>query len=650
MLTQVRSFSKSPFAIVLIGLLVASFALWGVSDIFATRTPAVALVGTEDVSVRDLNEAYENEVRRLMAEQPGFTRRQAQEIGLGDQVLDRLIVQAALQAKANEMGLTVSDDELNAVIRSMPGFENPVTGRFDADSYRQTLAVSRITPQRFEAGLREELTRNQLIVTMLGGIETPAVFNEINYRFENERRALRGLILSPDAADSLADPSDEDLQTLIANSPLARDPFGRPRYTAPEYRAFTLVRFDPANFALDIEIDESLLRDTYDYEVESGAIGTPATRSFEQVTATDEAEARALAARADAGETLTDLAAEASLGLPLEQSEVQAYQIPDEVIAEAVFAAPADEILVVEGSFGGWQVIRITAAVEPSTPSFEEREDELRTQLAEQDAQNAMYSAWSEYENARAQGMSLEEAAFEAGMFVEVFPPVDPLGVDQNDQWTAHYNRLGQPEGLPQEVLSTLFEQIPGFATESLEYGNGSFFALRVDEVIASRPRELDEVREVAEDEWRREQVNTLLTQRLADARARVEAGEDLELVAASSGGRVELAFLTRTETAGLFGRQAVQTGFGLAPGEWTETQADDGVSQILLTVDEIIVVDPTAQPVDQRVAMAQTLEQMLINDLAEQLQSALLEEYGPINIDAELRATALGEAQPSLQ
>ena len=90
MLTLFRSFAKSPFALVIILLIVLAFAFTGVGGIFTGSGTAVVVAGNQQVSVREVAQAFERELQRVQTENPDITREQALEFGLGEQVLQRL--------------------------------------------------------------------------------------------------------------------------------------------------------------------------------------------------------------------------------------------------------------------------------------------------------------------------------------------------------------------------------------------------------------------------------------------------------------------------------------------------------------------------------------------------------------------------------
>jgi hypothetical protein len=81
-------------------------------------------------------------------------------LDLKNTVLDSLINNRVLLLAAAESGIKVSDEELNDAIISEPAFMKD--GVFDNQVYQNTLRLSRITPETYEAMKRDELALTRM--------------------------------------------------------------------------------------------------------------------------------------------------------------------------------------------------------------------------------------------------------------------------------------------------------------------------------------------------------------------------------------------------------------------------------------------------------------------------------------------------------
>jgi len=634
MLSAIRSAARSPlFGGFIIALLIAAFALFGVTDIFRAGGTAAVIVGPERVGVQDVNRAYERQLLQIQRENSGFTREQADELGLGERIVDVLTAQAALDAKAGELGLSLSDEQLLDSLRSIQAFQNPFTNDFDREAYLSVLNQNGYSGQmgarQFEAQLAEELARGQLIDAVLGGVQAPRIMATARRAYEQERRRVRALLLPPSLAGDLDAPTDAQLETFIAENAEV--------FTRPEARRFTLVRVTPELFQQDVEVSEEDLRSLYEFRLENGELAPPATRSFMQWPASDQASAEAAAARISGGESAEAVAADIGLGEPVDFSEVEAFQVPDNAVAEAVFGLDDGEASAIE-SRAGWRVVQVTAADDPATPGLEEIRGELEQFLTGDQAEADMLDALGVFEEARAGGATLEEAARAADIPAERFDFVTQRGQGLTGQTAASLAQAPQ-------ILEDVFSLPVGFAGDITGYSENGYFVARVDAVEDSRLPTVDEVREQASTFWRARQVDDVLSGIVEDAIERAQAGESLQSIADTigSGAEVEMATLGRGETAGPFNQQLVAAAFNALEGEPFQARAGDQRTRAVAVVSDVLA--PSGDPVAPERRSALTSE--LSDDLAAALESAVLSSY-EIRRDPRLIDQALGRADPA--
>lgn len=628
MLSAIRALARSPiFGGFIIALLIAAFALFGVENIFRGAGTAAVLVGDERVGVQQLQRAYQRQLFQIRLENPRFTDEQAEEVGLGENMVRLLTTQAAIEAKSGELGIAVSDAQIAEEIRSMRAFFNPFTNRFDADTYIRVLESQGYARgragQQFEAEMAEELRRRQFVAAVLGGVQAPEIMTRARRAFEDERRAISALLIPPAMADEVGEPDDATLAEFIAGNPQI--------FTQAEQRRFTLVRFTPDLYMRDVEIPEDDLRSLYEFRLGNGELADPATRSFTQWLAADEAAAQAAVTAIEAGQTAQDL----GLGEGVVLEAVQAFEIPDSAIAEAAFAMQAGDVRAVEGRLG-WRVLQVQAAEDPETPDFESVRPALIEELSGDEALQNMMDAFSDFERARADGLTFEEAGAAASVPIEQFDFLTARGVSLRGEEAV--TLAPTPE-----IISAVFDAPESFETDAINYQDTGYFMIRVDEILPERLPEVEEVRDFATAVWRVQETAAQLDAIAADALGRVQAGESLNAVAATlDGAVVESSILRRGETVGLFGDRLVQAAFAAPQDQAFQAVGSDQSTRMIVRVTEIIapplgMIDPVGQ-----VEMSEELS----NDLAFALEAALLASY-EIRRDQTLIDLALGRVDP---
>ena len=107
MLQALRSTVGSWIVKILFVLLILSFGVWGIGDIFRGRTDTTAAeVGDVKISTVELDNAFRQEVNRLRQMLGGqIDAEQAKALGLVNQTLDQLIQWTLLSLAADDAGL-----------------------------------------------------------------------------------------------------------------------------------------------------------------------------------------------------------------------------------------------------------------------------------------------------------------------------------------------------------------------------------------------------------------------------------------------------------------------------------------------------------------------------------------------------------------
>ena len=196
MLDNLRSLASGWVAQLLLAILVISFAVRGVADIFTGfGQNAVATVGGADITVAEIQRAYQSASQNV-TQQLGqsFTPAQLIQLGLPAQVLNELEVEASFDDAAKHMGLGLSDDQLGQQIAADPTFRAP-TGEFDKTYLSQIIASQQMTENDFILDRRDAYTRAQLIEAFGSGNATPETYLQAVHDYRENQRAISYVVL-----------------------------------------------------------------------------------------------------------------------------------------------------------------------------------------------------------------------------------------------------------------------------------------------------------------------------------------------------------------------------------------------------------------------------------------------------------------------
>jgi peptidyl-prolyl cis-trans isomerase D len=183
---------RKRIAQVVLVLLIIPFAFFGLEQYSSSvgGRSDVATVNGSSITQEEFDEALRSQRERLRAAfGPGIDldsldTPQARRALLEQLVSQRLLLDAALRA-----GLAVSDEELRQTIAAIPAFQGE--GGFSRTNYEALLRAQNMTPQMFEARLRQDIALARLTEAVAG---TAIVSRTVAARLEalqSERREVQ---------------------------------------------------------------------------------------------------------------------------------------------------------------------------------------------------------------------------------------------------------------------------------------------------------------------------------------------------------------------------------------------------------------------------------------------------------------------------
>ncbi len=136
-------------------IIILSFIYWGVGTVDRTgKVEIVAEVGKYKITGEEYWQTYER-VYRFYREIFKDKFDDTMENNLKEKVLDSLITEQLLLIAAKDVGIVLTEKELQESIMNDPAFMK--NGVFDSQVYLNRLRLNRITPEQFESSKRKEL-------------------------------------------------------------------------------------------------------------------------------------------------------------------------------------------------------------------------------------------------------------------------------------------------------------------------------------------------------------------------------------------------------------------------------------------------------------------------------------------------------------
>lgn len=537
MLEFLRNGVRSWYFKALLGLLVISFAIFGVGDIFqgGIRSGAVIEAGSAEVSAVELGETFRRQINAL-SQRLGtdISTEQARQFGITGQVIDSLVTQALYDSEAASLGITIGNGSVANRIRAEAGFRNQL-GRFDRGVYEQALAVNGFTEQQFAANLRREISREQMVGSLIRGLPESTALAERLYRWRQEKRVADFIAIKNDPNAAVDAPDDAAL--------LAYHKANERQFTAPEYRSATYIHLTDADVLDDISIPESEVRDLYDNRIRQFRVAEQ--RTVQQMIFATEQAAKDATARLAEGIEFPALA-KTLLGQDPDTTnlgDITRDSLPD-ALADPVFALGTGETSVpLKGPFG-WHLMRVTATKAETTTPFAEVQESLRVELAKEKSLDVLFELSNALEDALGGGGTLEEAANAIGVPIRKVEMVDQRGLGTD-------GKLVPDLPSDQAFLSSVFNTPSGEESNLVETSTGGYLIVRVDSDTPSQVRPFETVRNQVISAWQTEQRANLTANKAKAALERLNGGDALTDVAAGLGLAVQTSAAFNREGQG---------------------------------------------------------------------------------------------------
>ncbi len=618
MLTALRKQAKSWVVKALLLLLVMSFAIWGIGDIFYGN-PAeetVASVGSSDISGGELNEAFSRSLNNLQRQFGGqLTREHAIGLGVLRQTLQEQISQRLVDLEAAEMGVSVDDDTLRRLITENPNFQS--SGRFDRLRFNQLLRASGLSEDGYLEAYRQDLARNALTSSVAVGATVPEVQIDAIYRYRNEERRGRYLKIADADITDIDAPDDAALDAIYKDN--------EQQFTAPEYRTITFVTLEPEDLLEEVEVAEEDIQAAYDDR--SAQYITPEKREIEQLLAPDEASAEKASALIEEGKSFDEVAGELDGVSVTDLGAVTEAGMPAGIGGEA-FAVNEGEVTDPVKSPFGLHLFKVRTVTPEEVTPLEDVRGELRKELALIETEDRLPSLATQLDDELAAGSAVPEAADAVGLSAMSVEMVDRQGRDQSGELVASLEGWSA-------LMQTAFDAPKDEPSLLEETDDGAYYVLQVDDIVDPRLKDMDEVRDevvaLHEEQQRREGAKA----KAEDIRTKLQEAASIETIADDTSLTIEVIEpLTRAADGADSGvnRAAIEALFRTDAGAVADQviETEDGV--LVIAVDEILE-KTGSDDAEARDQLKAELERQVRADLLDQFGRALQDAY-PIEIN----------------
>jgi peptidyl-prolyl cis-trans isomerase D len=614
MLDALRRGSTGWIAKLLFALLVLSFTIWGVADVFrGWGRGALAKIGSHEIRIEEYQRAFQNELN-VVSQQSGrrITTEQAHAAGLDNRVLAQLIAWSAVEAHANELGLALSDESLAESMKSDQTFKGP-DGKFSRLAYENILDRLGVSERGFLQLRRRDELREQLTSALINGVAVPDSMLELINSWRGETRIAEHFTIDPDKAVTVPEPDEAKIKATYEQNKQA--------FMAPEYRKIALLVLSVDELKKSMAVTDAEAQTAYD---ESKAdYNTPERRRVQQIAFKDKAAAEAAKKAIAGGKSFADAAKEAGAkDSDIDLGLISKDRLIDPKIADAVFSLAKDKVSdPVEGRFAT-VLVRVSDIQPAVNRSFADVKDQVKDKLAAKKASEQLQSKLDQVEDQRSAGKSLKDIGDQMKLQFYEIPEMD----------RANKARDGKPAVIIADtnaVVTAAFNSGVGVENDVIELSNGGYAWIDVLDIAPQKQKPFEEVKADAKQVTIATERARLINELAAKLVERADKGEAMSVLATAAGAaKVDTTpAFNRTTTPQGMSKDAVTRAFTLAKGTAGSAPDENDKTRIVFKVTEITPAPPLSEA--QRTTVTSDLKNALADETLSEYVLALQQRLG---------------------
>jgi peptidyl-prolyl cis-trans isomerase D len=453
--------------------------------------------------------------------------------------VNQFVAERASACFADEMGFRVSDEEVANAIKSM--LPQIFGGGFNKPLYQRFLQEQNLTVPEFEANVRKQMQRVQLVNVAAEGVVVGPNEVEQEFRRRNEKIRIEYVSFNPDKFKGQVKLSDQDLEAFFkANTG---------RWSIPEKRSFDFIVASEERMGAQLEVTDTVLRQIYSSSIDRYRSGDQVNLRQILLTTTGKSADDAKKLEAKANELLKQLKAGADFAkLAKENSDdpgtkdkggefgwVTKGQIPDKDFENAAFSTKKGELSNVVKSSVGFHVLQIVDRKDATVKPFDEVRAELATEYKNNAGRQRMESVMDQ---ARAELLKNPRNA--AAIAAKA-------GLSHYSVQDAAPNTPLQEIGVVAEFEGAIQSLQAGGVTAVMVTPGNKLAVGTVTAVTPARPALLSEVEAQVREAAIQQKAQEMAMQKQIEISNQVKGGADLKAIAKAVGGEVKTSdFFTR--------------------------------------------------------------------------------------------------------
>jgi peptidyl-prolyl cis-trans isomerase D len=217
MLKFFRKHARGWFMIAIIAIIIVVFVLYFGSSRGGRNANAIAVIDKRVISEAEFHNEYErllDMARQTLKDK--LTPEMLKKMDLKKKAYDSLIDREVILAKAADMNVQISDQELRNIIMSMPALQT--NGVFDERKYSQLLRYNRLNAEDFESMYKTDLISSKIAMFVREGVKVSGQEIRDYYDLQNRKINVSFVQISGNDVRKNIAPSQSELEDYLKHN------------------------------------------------------------------------------------------------------------------------------------------------------------------------------------------------------------------------------------------------------------------------------------------------------------------------------------------------------------------------------------------------------------------------------------------------
>ena len=437
MLQAIRDGSKGIVAKIIVGLIILTFALFGIESIVALGggADAPAEVNGEEIGERQVAQMMDLQKRRLKSQfGENFDPSMISDTMLRKAAVESLINESLLKQAAAEGGIYFSDKEIDKLIVQSPEFQ--VGGEFDRDQYDLVLRSAGYTRSTHRALLRSNLITQQAQSAWQLTSFATSDEEKRSAQLDSQTRDFSFIQYDLAKTKEAVEVSAEEKQKYFTEN--------SNQFMTQESVVVDYIELDKSDLMVDVEVNEDELQDRYE-SIKAESLSKREFRAAHILLLESNDESRKklteVQEKLAAGEAFESLAQTYSQDDSSKMSGgdlgFAGSEVYEPEFADVLTGLSKGEVSQVVQTRDGLHLIKLVDTRQPEVAAFDDLKDSLSQDIKSEKAQSLYVERLEALNDEAFSASALVEPAKTLGLVVkssQEFTRAGGVGIAKNNQ------------------------------------------------------------------------------------------------------------------------------------------------------------------------------------------------------------------------